>query len=196
MRHCETSHHGPSSIFEYCKAQTSSIWRLRAAWPGGFILKLIKEDHFACTTKMSEFFKVHSGACVSRSWNKPGSRPDRSSTPDPLDTHPRGHPTIHLSKSTLTMMPQTLTCRRRRDFHLTSVRREGDNIVATQSVNWCRENFNPVSNLLLVLRKKQRAVSIRFMPQLSTATKSTPKVCPTRADYAEHSPTRQGPFPF
>ena len=40
-----------------CKAQTSSFWRLRPAWTEGLFSKLIKEDHFACTTKMSEFFR-------------------------------------------------------------------------------------------------------------------------------------------
>src|SRR5688500_3219632 len=60
--------------------------------------KLIKEDHFACTTKMSEFFMVHHNYCVSSACNEPGSRPDRSSTLDPLNTHPRGHSDYSLVK--------------------------------------------------------------------------------------------------
>ena len=58
----------------------------------------------------------------------PGSRPDRFSTPKRLATHPRGFPTIHLSKSVtpsltaerLLITPQTLACSRRRSFLIAS----------------------------------------------------------------------------
>jgi hypothetical protein len=64
---------------------------------------MIKEDHLlACTTKMFEIL-----ACASpparanpRQQSHDLDRPDRSSTPELPDPHPRGYPTIHLSKST------------------------------------------------------------------------------------------------
>jgi hypothetical protein len=58
-----------------CKAQTSSIWRLRVR-PRRYS-KLIKEDHFACTTKMSEFLVgSFRHFCVSNSaGSNPGSLP-------------------------------------------------------------------------------------------------------------------------
>ena len=107
--------------------------------------KLIKEDHFACTTKMSEFFKVHSGICVSRSWSKPGSRPDRSSTLDPLDTHPRGHSDYSLvkehrcrpgpkaRKGTLIITLQTLKGSFASRFHL-NFSRWGRGIISSRAV--------------------------------------------------------------
>src|SRR5438270_8018752 len=65
----------------------------------GFSKKMIKEDHYlACTTKMFEIVLRLPGPDFSKLRRRLGSsRPRR--TPALLNTHPRGYPTIHLSKS-------------------------------------------------------------------------------------------------
>jgi hypothetical protein len=114
---------------------------------------------------MSELI-VHSGICVSRSWNRPGSRLSNLSTPRPSSTHPRGIPTIHLSKSTkqfsrYAYSPNALSNKHLRASWLcysnpTSRIGEADNSVAFQSVNRCRKVFS----LRLVLRLTRRKTRV------------------------------------
>ena len=72
---------------------------------------MIKEDHFACTTKMLEFK-------LSLDCSKDGILcSSHFSTPKRSDSHPRGHPTIHLSKSFRVLKrPQTIFHRLCRAF--------------------------------------------------------------------------------
>jgi hypothetical protein len=62
----------------------------------GILKTMIKEDHFACTTRMSELanlkFEISN---LKSTFNLSGPR----CTPTLPNPHPRGCPTIHLSKN-------------------------------------------------------------------------------------------------
>ncbi len=106
---------------------------------------MIKEDHLlACTTKMFEILVAPSpsSAGQARRLNVKDDldRPNRSSTPELPDTHPRGHPTIHLSKSKL----RAASANGRGDFRyrgrVPPILGEADNSVSRAGVNGPQRN--------------------------------------------------------
>ena len=87
--------------------------------------KMIKEDHLlACTTRMSEIFGAQLPSGPESCDSSPSGRHDLDH-PSHLvhrgnpDTHPRGCPTIHLSKSTLILRRRPPACS---PFFIPSVR--------------------------------------------------------------------------
>ena len=106
--------------------------------------KLIKEDHFACTTKMSEFFGFVLHICVSNALDEPGSLPNRSSTPGAFGNTSSRLSDYSLVKERLSLTPPSFTSSSSQDFPDRFPDR-GRGIIAvdpTLSIGW-RENSPP-----------------------------------------------------
>jgi hypothetical protein len=114
----------------------------------GILKTMIKEDHFACTTRMFEC-----GSLIHNQVNPTANSETRlylsgpRCTPTPPDSHPRGCPTIHLSKNKFLnlnhkpLRQNNLPPRFMPTKSLLNFSGEADVIVCLAVVNRCCENL-------------------------------------------------------